>query len=132
MPECIDASIVRPQQPFRQPVLDRALTETEAEQLVSRHLPVLAFGKFRDGLIDLRSRLPPHMGAKCERDPIGPAVVLQDVRGRYVLAVSCGRAIAVRSSALSSVSSSTPFSRATSRIVRFEATASFTISVALS
>ena len=42
------------------------------------------------------------------------------------------RAIARRSSALSSVSSSTPFSSATSRIVRVEATASFTISVPLS
>ena len=39
------------------------------------------------------------------------------------------RAIACRSSASSSVSSSTPFSNATSRIVRCEATASLTISV---
>ena len=39
------------------------------------------------------------------------------------------RAIARRSSALSSVASSTPFSIATSRIVRLEATASLTISV---
>ena len=42
------------------------------------------------------------------------------------------RAIARRSSALSSVSSSTPFSIATSRMVRREATASSTISVPLS
>ena len=42
---------------------------------------------------------------------------------------SVGRAIFCRSSASSSVASSTPFSIATSRIVRWEATASFTISV---
>ena len=55
------------------------------------------------------------------------AAVLRGARERYVFAWSWGRAIAVRSSALSRVSSSTPFSRATSRIVRLEATASLTI-----
>ena len=48
---------------------------------------------------------------------------------RYSADVSDPRAIACRSSALSSVSSSTPFSSATSRIVRADPTASCTISV---
>jgi len=127
--ERVDPAVVRTQQPLRQAVIDRSLPEPESEQLSARDLAMLPLSELRDRLVEINPLFPPHMGGKSGGVEFCPGWGLRE---RYVRAASCGRAIAVRSRALSSVSSSTPFSRATSRIVRFEATASFTISVALS
>ena len=83
--------------------------------------------------VPARRARPPGAAGDGHRDaPLRGPGRLRDARASTTAAsaTSCvPRVIARRSSALSSVCSSTPFSSATSRIVRREATASLTISV---